>query len=134
MTATAVEFKAEEITDEKFMSTIRELVKEKPEYVYSPPLHQQTFPGDPSCFYVHTHEETGESETPGCLIGAALYKLGVPLDELRNQETNNATTVLTALHIPLSYDARSTALVLQKVQDDGRSWGEAYVRATGESI
>jgi hypothetical protein len=124
-----------EITDEMAMTTLRDVVAERPEYTYSAPSHMQEVPDgeDPSCFYVHT-DETGELVSAGCAVGVALHRLGVSLDDLARDEGMTAYSLLLKRFPMLSAKTREKFNDMQAQQDSGSPWGLAYAKATGETI
>lgn len=98
-----------------FTTAIRRVVeREGRDYVYESPAG--------SCQYVHNDE-------PGCLIGAALYEMGIPLNVLREFEGKNAEALLVALmarrHIVVSEVEIAAANAAQQMQDDHQTWGAA---------
>lgn len=122
-----------EITDEKALATLREVVTERPEYVYSAPDYMKEGNRDASCFYVHIDED-GSQVSAGCAIGVVMHRLGVPLEDLVKEEGCRAYGVVQR-HFPnLSPRTYSRFNDMQMCQDDGDSWGLAYVKAMGETI
>lgn len=123
------------LTDEKVISTLREVVAERPEYIYSCPTHMQEDPAqaDPSCFYVHTDED-GSPVSAGCAIGVVLHRLGVPLETLVKEEGARAYGVVQRLFPNLSAKTYRRLGDMQQYQDDRVPWGLAYAKATGETI
>jgi hypothetical protein len=114
-------------TDEQVMTTLRQVVNERPEYVYTAPKHMRDFEGDPSCFYVHTDVNGGASE-PGCVVGAVLNRLGVPLESLAEWEGASAHAVA----MRVCYMPPRTAAALsraQDAQDNGTTWERALASA-----
>ncbi|MFE5092065.1 hypothetical protein ACFRCI_17125 [Streptomyces sp. NPDC056638] len=120
------------ITDEMVMKTLKEVVAEKPEYVYSVPEYQKNL-GGVDCFYVHLDED-GTPVSPGCVVGAVLHRLGVPLEVLRQEEGQPARTAVRRIGLSLSFGTRATLNGIQGKQDDGTPWGQAYAMITGETI
>jgi hypothetical protein len=121
------------ITDETVLATLREIVSEKPEYVYSCPPHMGETEDSGSCYYVHTDED-GSYVSAGCAIGVVLNRLGVPLEELAANEGSTARAILTCLAPQLSSRTKWRMNDMQMYQDHGDSWGLAYAKATGETI
>ncbi|WP_145500924.1 hypothetical protein [Streptomyces sp. CFMR 7] len=129
--AEAAKFNPSTITDEGVLATLKAVAGERPNYVYEAPEYQKD--EETQCFYVHT-DETGEPVSAGCLVGAVLHRMGVPLSMLALHETKHASAVTRSLGIGLN---RNTEIALNGVQDDqdsGATWGEALIRATGETI
>lgn len=85
--------------------------------------------GTNGCDYWHDDEDK-----PGCLIGHALHRLGVPGDWLHGQEGSNAETLLNMLRANYLWniDQDSTRLftVAQARQDALDPWGVALKDAT----
>jgi hypothetical protein len=109
---------------------LKEVVSERPEYTYSAPEYM--LDGD-FCFYVHQDQE-GNNVGAGCGVGVVLHRLGVPLEELRKHEGKSA---LQILRLVVDGASRKTARILdnfQGAQDQKMPWGEAYAKATGETI
>ncbi|MER5883111.1 hypothetical protein ABT160_04725 [Streptomyces sp. NPDC001941] len=123
------------VTDEKVLETLRELVAERPDYVYSCPEHMEgkVDGGDAACFYVHTDED-GSLVSPGCAIGVALHRLGVDLESLADVETHQASVVVSRFFSELSRSTMTKLNCMQSYQDNGHTWGAAYVMATGDTI
>lgn len=129
--AEAVKFNPSTITDEAILNMLKAVVEEKPDYVYSAPEYQEE--PDASCFYVHT-DENQEPVSAGCLVGAVLHRLGVPLSMLALHETKHASRVTRSLGIGLDRKTENTLNDVQDHQDSGATWGEAFIRAARESI
>jgi hypothetical protein len=121
-----------EITDETVLSTLREVVAERPEYAYSAPSHLKANPDAPDCFYVHKDEE-GECVAPGCVIGVVLHRLGIPLETLAEHEGSTVHQI-RALMPGVSPEVLNTLNLMQSRQDVGKPWGLAYAQSTGETI
>jgi hypothetical protein len=127
---TAVEI---ETTDEKALATLREVVAERPEYVYSCPTHMQEYDDDLSCFYVHTDED-GSMVSAGCVVGVALNRLGMPLEELAKEEGSTAHAVISRYFPLISKRVRARFNDIQMHQDAKNTWGVSYAKAMGETI
>ncbi|MEV6419037.1 hypothetical protein [Streptomyces sp. NPDC051662] len=122
-----------EITDEDVLSTLRKVVAERPEYVYSAPEHMGATKDGSVCFYVHKDED-GTNVAAGCVIGVVLHRLGIPLDELEKQEGENARDALTRLVPALSRWVKEDLNRMQMHQDNDVAWGLAHAMAVGETI
>lgn len=115
-----------EVTAEQVVSTLREVVAERPDFVYSPPEAGSI------CKYVH---DGPEGEKPGCVVGHVMNRLGVPLSELRKHEGTAAHALIeTLLSFPTddtTAQARTKYLVnsCQRSQDSMLPWGEALWQA-----
>jgi hypothetical protein len=73
------------VTAEKVLETLREVVAERPDYVYEAP-EGYTAGAGVTCFYVH-------GDVPGCVVGHVLNRLGVPLSDLALVEGRGAYKV-----------------------------------------
>jgi hypothetical protein len=124
-----------EITEERFFHTLKEVVSASPDRVYKAPEHQRDLEILGSCFYVHTDAESGDPISAGCLIGLVLHRLGLPLEDMQQFEGVRAKSLLKEM-FPGTFSRRALEQITQAQsnQDDGDTWGEAYVRATGETI
>jgi hypothetical protein len=102
-----------EVTTEQVYRTAREVVAEKPDYVYINPMGARAGDGA-NCYYVHGNE-------PGCVVGAVLHRLGVPLEELARFESTNGYIVSATL---TNMEDRTASFLrkLQWYQDNGRNW------------
>ncbi|MFF5371361.1 hypothetical protein [Streptomyces sp. NPDC013187] len=110
------------LTDEQVLSTLRDVSDESPEKVYEAPAHLQDEWG--SCYYVHTDEDGNQSA--GCIVGAVLHRLGVPLLDLRKVETYGADAAFPLLEIKgVSSQVKSFLRHVQGKQDRGQTWGKA---------
>jgi hypothetical protein len=116
------------VTDEKFISTLREVANEHSEHVYESPDEHAGM-----CYYVH---ESPAGPVPGCIIGVTLARLGVPLEVLSEHEHEGAGSMVAKV-LNVTGDNRDYALWFassaQDYQDgtDGRryAWGEAVAKA-----
>lgn len=115
-----------DITAEKLIDTLRAVANEKPDHVYTAPAHMDK---NDSCYYVHTDPEDNQKLSPGCLVGAALHRLGVPLEELKRHEGESAYALLDQLCPGVGHRARCFAGEVQALQDEGTAWGEAILAA-----
>lgn len=118
------------VTPAEVLSTLREVVQGKEDYLYQAPDHQRT--GGNTCFYVHRDAVTDE-KTPGCLVGHVLNRLGVPLSELAKCEGTRASIVIEHLQNeeqnPVNAYIRRTLDKAQQIQDNSGTWGEALREA-----
>ncbi|RKN35962.1 hypothetical protein [Streptomyces hoynatensis] len=105
------------ITVTDVINAVLAVADEGPDHVYE----QQA--GTDMCRY--THESLSGTLIPGCLIGTALHRLGVPLERLERYEGEQVLPLLRALGIPVSYAAADPLREVQEAQDDGTPWGEA---------
>lgn len=105
---------------------LKAAVKERGEgYVYQP-----TMDSGGSCLYVH-QDERG-NDVPGCLIGLALNKAGLPLDTLKAHNWVSIRTLSKSLPIEITSQALDVLTMAQMRQDQRRPWGEAVSRALEE--
>ena len=119
-------------TDSQIIEALRATAEENPDRVYKAPGHLAG--GDLSCFYVHTDPETGDPVSPGCGVGVALHRLGIPLEELAKCEGQAADTVVERLVPRGPYgEAARFALIFQTYQDDGATWADS-LRAAEERL
>lgn len=113
------------VTEEQVRQALVEAVAEKGEdYVYSNPEGESAKDAVVSCSYVH-------GDVPGCLVGNALHRLGVPLSALEARELRGAYSV--AKEVIDVTDGRGTFYTLlgevQDAQDNGAMWGDALAYA-----
>lgn len=136
---------------DKALSLLNAAREEKGEnYVYPGlPGADRALPWE-SCAYVHgmTWEDDPESidyakranfdnAEPGCLIGNALHRFGVPFDQLTNKGAANtgvpASELLYSLQRRgiLTFDSKAAQLFryAQDKQDQSKPWGEAISAA-----
>jgi hypothetical protein len=100
-----------------FTEAITAVARENPEKVYErKPLT--------SCLYVHVSEDQA---LPGCLIGAALHRMGISLEDLHSFDVGSrpsgASDVMERLSIGTEVE-RLAAERAQRHQDAGSSWGK----------
>lgn len=109
--------------NETVLATLREVVAESPDYVYSNPVPSDERPDpDMSCMYVH-------GDVPGCLIGHVLHRLGVPLGELAKREGGAAYIVADDFLRGVSGGVLSRLDFAQGAQDSGKTWRDALIAA-----
>jgi hypothetical protein len=78
--------------------------------------------------------------TPGCIVGHALYRMGVTLDDMRYEDEvgyecsyNEEKTIIDLvelLKLPIDGDRLSWLRAVQNEQDTGTPWGKAVIKAT----
>ncbi|MEU3278171.1 hypothetical protein [Streptomyces antibioticus] len=120
------------VTNAQALAKLREIVSERPDHVYCAPEHMWSEESQ-LCFYAHTDKD-GSAVSAGCGIGELLHRLGVPLEQLREVEGYTAMHVVNRFTHGLSRETVNRLRIFQAEQDQGRTWGESYVRATGEAI
>jgi hypothetical protein len=109
--------------------------EEGPEYVYVKTVafeESDEAGGDPYlvCTYVHPDAD-GNLTQPGCLVGAALIDLGIPVETLAeiNQDGFGASNLLSYLGgkgvVKATDKAKRVFSNAQSKQDRGWSWGGA---------
>lgn len=108
----------ERFTDEQVMTTLRDVVNERPDYVYEEvPCDEETVT---DCLYVYNN-------APSCLVGHVMHRLGIPLDVLSEHEGESPNQFRPALSI--SYRAADALTKAQDVQDEGDAWADALEAA-----
>ncbi|MEV8056544.1 hypothetical protein AB0P37_08455 [Streptomyces antimycoticus] len=114
------------ITNGQLETALRAVVESSPDHVYSAPVGMSN--GNGTCFYVHRTEDG--TKTPGCLVGHALHRLGVPLATLEKWEGTSATGVIEGI---TTLDECASAVQLaneaQMAQDTGQCWSESLATA-----
>jgi hypothetical protein len=115
--------RVEGVTAEQFRTTTREVVAERPTYVYAIPPTDD--PEEDFCKYVH-------GDVPGCVIGHVAHRLGVPLAELAKREGASAPEIL-AEFFGLEGSVASFASEVQWRQDSGMTWADSLAHAEGYS-
>lgn len=109
--------------DDEVIEALQKIVTASPDYVYTPP-------GDTGwCLYSYNGD-------PSCLVGQALAEVGVPIDALESfnpggKYGEDVGLIASNAAIILGL-AKSTGVYLQvaqKVQDNGKPWGEALAAA-----
>ena len=104
-------------TGQDVVSTVRDIANEYPEFVYEAPSELGG-----QCLYAHSSEN---GYTPGCLMGQALYRLGVDLSALQPYEGEGIEEVLEHLNISSDSDSRLWLSEVQTAQDESVPWGLA---------
>lgn len=123
------------------------------EYTYS---NLNDHNGPLGCVYVHGTEEaftghddygdplyeevTTDNMEPGCMIGAALIGRGIPMSTFVDLGVNAETPVGSLLEVFVEYGVigsvatgvRTAFESAQAAQDQGSSWGAAYIEAKRE--
>lgn len=121
------------VTNEAFSKAMHEAVAERgADYVYPQELkfskpkdeHAENY-----CLYFDIDEPT----KPLCIIGAALARLGVTVEDIYNSNkahpgTQDVSAFQVLLHLNANYDLAQAAADAQWHQDRGRTWGEALAR------
>ncbi|RYH63731.1 MAG: hypothetical protein EON54_07505 [Alcaligenaceae bacterium] len=119
--------------EEQFVSTVRRLVREKPDFIYQLPEiwsdHLQDFVKSGSCMYVELDPES-DKLCGSCLLGQALLELGVDVNILYQggDHKNNSQSfdhLAAELELPLRAQVIEWAATVQRYQDNNRPWGEA---------
>ncbi|MGN7135825.1 hypothetical protein [Streptomyces pseudogriseolus] len=113
------------VNDVQVLSTLLDVVSEKPEHVYEPPAPMRD--DLMSCFYVHRDEDG--TELPGCIVGQVLNRLGVELDRLKELEGLGASSVIDQTTEGVSYAVKTFLRDVQRKQDRGRTWIESVRQA-----
>lgn len=102
------------------VATVREIANESPGFVYE-------VPEGGKCSYAR-------GDSADCIVGRAMAKCGVPLDEMRVWDSGRRNGIITVVEDkwPESEHVAPELLWLSKVQDsqdDGNHWSEAVKRA-----
>lgn len=119
--------------DKAVIVALREVVAERPDYVYSSPDYMSADDEGGRCFYVHKDED-GNPVAAGCVVGVTLHRLGVPLEWMEQLEGRPASSLVGRLFPDLSERTVSALNLVQSAQDNGDTWGVAYAKGTGETI
>jgi hypothetical protein len=105
--------------DHRFIQAMRDVVAERgPDFVYPNEWRRDELDG---CRYVYDGR-------PACIIGAALARMGVPLDVLSDHEGREASFVMRRAGLDVSDLVRDAAVVTQSAQDTGVDWGRVLNR------
>ncbi|MFJ9616695.1 hypothetical protein [Streptomyces noursei] len=93
--------------------------------------------GDPLsevCWYVH--QDVNGNDVPGCLVGDALHRLGVPLGEIKKHEERGAYGVAGSLIDVAENRGRVLSMLSQAQdhQDTGGTWGGALAHCGAVSL
>lgn len=94
---------------------MREIAKELPDFTYEEPVNGS------GCLYRPT-----DLNPHGCIVGAALSRLGVSKDTLRSLDPKGSWDNVQIWPTTVIDDWISA---FQDAQDNGASWGEALVKA-----
>jgi hypothetical protein len=73
-------------------------------------------------------------DTPACLVGVALHRLGMPVEDLRDWDNEHSDSTISVVGFDI-LSPRAVALLAeaQTLQDDGDTWALAVANAT-ESV
>lgn len=115
------------ITDETLIAELKRLADESPDYVYGAPAHMtRGYEGTTVCLYVHTDPGGDESkDAPGCIVGKALHRLGVPLATLAEFEHYNPREIAGEILPGVTISGSLFAGRVQRAQDRGKTWRAA---------
>jgi hypothetical protein len=115
---------------EKLIDTVKDVAHESPDYVYD----YATEGIGRACTYFK------KSGTPGCIVGHALHRMGVTLDDMmyedetgcdRNyNEEHTITDLVNALDLPIGPHQLEWLAAVQGKQDNRQPWGQAVIEAT----
>lgn len=114
------------LDDESLVAAVRELAAENPDHVYVAPDSVRQNGTVKDCLYVH---EVGEIRTGGCLIGQAVIRCGVPLDEVAKWDEAEDSSADDVLPDSISTEVRRWAYAVQGQQDRGATWHNALAHA-----
>lgn len=109
------------ITDKQFLDTLKDVVKENPDYVYA---EDEKFLDDfdeVSCLYF------GEDRKPACVVGHVFDRLSVDPDVvMAHNGMPFGFNYFRELFSGLSSDFIEHVSIVQRYQDEGSTWAEAY--------
>lgn len=119
-TATIPDTDADQV--ELVLATLKAVVDEAgPDFIYRPKLMN----GQEICFYVNA-----DTETPDCIAGHVLHRLGVPLSVLAAQEGNCVSELDPGdSSVWLAGPALQVLEEAQEIQDQRKPWGDALYGA-----
>lgn len=108
------------VSDEAIMTKLREVVAERPDFVYEPP-------DGSTCVYV-------KDGAPSCLVAQVLVPLGALLGPLAEADTgtvpaNGVRDVARTAGLDISAEAGEALDNAQLAQDTGHYWRYALARA-----
>lgn len=113
-----------DVTDAEVRDALRGVAYGSPGYTYSAPGWM-----DPDtegvCFYVHHAFDDQDILTPGCMVGHALNRLGIPLHVLVQHEDRPASDIVEEFFPQTSEETLHAYTWAQSRQDCGRTWGQA---------
>lgn len=117
-----------EFTQKQLVAKVREIVSLRPGVKYKPDeVRDPDNPGHVSCLY---GKGTCSDGSEGCIFGQALVALGVDRGSLDDGEIlGEISEVLDSLDIADNNGMDEWCMVVQKRQDEGKSWGEAVAIA-----
>lgn len=112
-----------EISDERIIELMHEVVEGKEDFVYRPTS------GD-GCMYLRYGEHGVPTGEGSCLVGQVLIKAGVPVEALALHEGNGAHAILEGGEgnhqvAVVSETARHALAAAQEKQDSRWTWGDA---------
>lgn len=108
---------------QQLIAVVRRKVAEKPDYIYEQPVPERD-----TCLYVHDGK-------PSCLIGQALWEVGLigaDLETVDKRHNSDSITVLAQFLGIKGYLDEDELLWLRRVQqqqDDRKPWGRAVAVA-----
>ena len=97
------------ITDTQVIDILTQIVSENPNFIYQP-RPKQNNPKVRSCTYVYNNQ-------PDCLIGHVFYRLGVPIEILKQQEGNTVDEIMPNLLTGMSGGLINLLNYVQQLQD-----------------
>lgn len=131
MSHVTIDKKVAELGDVAFASRLRDevykLAAEQPDYIYADPDNN-------GCYYSYA---SGQKDGPGCIVGQAMYRMGVCVRNLDEKyESDSATICSILLHYApkCSNVDRIFLSTVQNAQDSGRSWEEAVAWGEERSL
>ena len=112
--------------DAEVIQAVRDLANANPEFIYE--AKNPSYRGQ--CFYV-------EDGKPSCIVGQALAKLGLTIDQLSlfdNEVTGDISAEAVGKVLGLNDITRTWLRDVQASQDAGLRWAAAVARADGTPV
>jgi hypothetical protein len=116
----------ESLTGPRTLALLREVVAERPNYVYEPPSN------DGRCVYVH-------GGACSCIASHVLHRAGATLEELERLDAAELWGGVPVANVGdyldwVDDDAAAILDSAQAVQDDGHSWADALAAAETRAV
>lgn len=114
-----------DFTPEDLQHKVREVAADYPKYVYDIPYGN-------SCMYFHKGDD--DNYSCGCIIGHALHRLGVTLEDISEEYNFVGVWGLLQRHLsdlPLDFNDATVQWLsnVQSAQDRGETWSSAVKKA-----
>lgn len=115
------------ITDKQILDTLKDVVKENPDYVYANDHRVYYSSGSyTECYYF---EADG---SPACVVGHVFDRLGVSLEDIGYFNEVSFYDFSDVVFPSISKTTEIFVSSVQRSQDAGLSWGEAYDKSVAE--